>query len=79
MGVHSTEVETMKFELHGSTFYSDKEFTKGDIVKYDGTVKGLELLRGVVVGDNGEGVEVYWSVRNEVQTEIPDFIEKVIQ
>jgi len=69
----------MKFELHGSTFYSDKEFTKGDIVKYDGTVKGLELLRGVVVGHNGKGVEVYWAVVDKVQTEIPDFIEKVAQ
>ena len=69
----------MKFELHGSTFHSDKEFKKGDIVKYDGTVKGLERLRGVVVSHNGAGVEVYWSGRNEVQTEIPDFIEKIEQ
>mgnify|MGYP006402108409 CR=1 FL=1 len=69
----------MKFELHGSTFHSDKEFQRGDAVKYVGMVKGLELLRGIVVGHNGKGVEVYWSSRNEVQTEIPDFIEKVKQ
>ena len=79
MGIHPTEVETMKFELHGATFHSDKEFTKGDVVKYVGWAAGMRLLRGVVVGHNGEGVEVYWSGRNEVQTEIPDFIEKIEQ
>ena len=69
----------MKFELHGSTFHSEKEYTKGDVVKYVGCTPWMRLLRGVVVGDNGAGVEVYWSNRNEVQTEIPDFIEKVEQ
>ena len=67
----------MKFELHGSTFHSDKEFKRGDGVKYNEVLKGMELLRGIVVGHNGEGVEVYWAIVDKVQTEIPDFIEKI--
>ena len=67
----------MTFELPVSTFYSEKLFKRGDTVKYKDIFTGLELLRGIVVGHNGEGVDVYWSGRNQVQTEIPDFIEKV--
>jgi hypothetical protein len=72
----------MTFELPVSTFYSEKLFKKGDAVKYRTDVliyRKLERLRGIVVGHNGEGVDIYWSVRNEVQTECPDFIEKVEQ
>ena len=77
LGIHSTEVKTMTFELPVSTFYSEKLFKRGDAVKYKDILTGVELLRGVVVGHNGEGVEIYWSVRNAVQTECTDFIEKV--
>jgi hypothetical protein len=69
----------MKFEHLGSKFYSEKLFKRGDTVKYKDILTGLELLRGIVVGHNGEGVDVYWSGRNQVQTEMPDFIEKVVQ
>lgn len=79
LGIHSTEVKTMTFELPVSTFYSEKLFKRGDAVKYKDILTGVELLRGVIVGHNGEGVDVYWSVRNKVQTECTDFIEKVKQ
>ena len=69
----------MTFELPVSTFYSEKLFKRGDAVKYKDILTGVELLRGIVVGHNGEGVKVYWSGRNEVQTETPDFIEKIVQ
>ena len=68
----------MTFELPVSTFYSEKLFKKGDAVKYKDILKGLELLRGVVVGHNGEGVDVYWSGRFKVKTEMPEFIEKIV-
>jgi hypothetical protein len=71
----------MTFELPVSTFYSEKLFKKGDAVKYKDILNRRWRVgqRGIVVGHNGEGVDVYWAVVNLVQTECPDFIEKAIQ
>lgn len=53
----------------------------GDLVRYQGVVRGLDGLVGLVIATNGEGFDVRWIQhrleRLQTTVELPMFIEKV--
>ena len=57
---------------------------RGDLVKYDKSLSGLENCMGVIVGVNGQAFKVQWLDQHskfvpgsEKSVEIPDFLEVV--
>ena len=53
----------------------------GDLVRYQGVVRGLDGLVGLIIALNGEGYDVRWVQQRygnlQTTTELPYFIEKV--
>jgi hypothetical protein len=53
----------------------------GDLVRYQGVVRGLDGLVGLVIATNGEGFDVRWiqqrPERLQTTVELSMFIEKV--
>ena len=50
----------------------------GDIVRFKKKVLGLEKQRGIIVGDDGFSVDVYWyKDAKRVSSELKEFLEVV--
>ena len=53
----------------------------GDLVRYQGVVRGLDSLVGLVIATNGKGFDVHWiqprPMGLQTTVELPMFIEKV--
>ncbi len=57
---------------------------RGDLVKYDKSLSGLENCMGVIVGVNGQAFKVQWLDQHsqfvpgsEKSVEIPEFLEVI--
>jgi len=49
----------------------------GDLVKYKDFVKGMAGLVGIIISYNGYAPRILWLDREEIETEIPDFLEVI--